>query len=170
MPPACVMNLISYEKAYCLFPRATLEARRNLLIARGSGSDQLPAVRKYQERGWSPSLPNPFWERVEHSPVFPFGNRFLGDRYTWTIPLDLTGVTPPQILGPQSQVLTQDPVVGTSWEFSYKQGEGGVPKYVIISNPSLFYGYINRKVNAIRAVQGAVERTPDWRLRENQVL
>ncbi len=164
------MNLISYEKAYCLFPRATLEERRNLLIARGSGSDQLPAVRKYQERGWSPSLPSLFWGRAERSPVFPFGNRFLGDRHTWTIPLDLTGVTPPQSINPQSQVLTQDPAVGSTWEFNYKRGKGGLAKYVIIADPSLFYGYINRDPSAVRAVQGVVSHASDWRLREEQVL
>ncbi|KAI0751176.1 hypothetical protein C8Q80DRAFT_1119033 [Daedaleopsis nitida] len=50
----CVMNVISYEKAYCLFPQATLEERRTLISSscRGKGKHRLEGLLKYQQRGF----------------------------------------------------------------------------------------------------------------------
>ncbi|RPD81365.1 hypothetical protein L226DRAFT_608610 [Lentinus tigrinus ALCF2SS1-7] len=50
----CVMNVISYEKAYCLFPQATLEERRTLLSSscRGKGKHRMEGLAKYQARGF----------------------------------------------------------------------------------------------------------------------
>ncbi|RDX55338.1 hypothetical protein OH76DRAFT_1396720 [Lentinus brumalis] len=50
----CVMNVISYEKAYCLFPQATLEERRTLLSTscRGRGKPRMDGLAKYQMRGF----------------------------------------------------------------------------------------------------------------------
>ncbi|KAI0638623.1 hypothetical protein C8Q77DRAFT_1215387 [Trametes polyzona] len=50
----CVMNVISYEKAYCLFPRATLEERRSLLSSscRGRSKRRATGLAKYTRRGF----------------------------------------------------------------------------------------------------------------------
>ncbi|PIL37605.1 transcription factor [Ganoderma sinense ZZ0214-1] len=50
-----VMNVISYEKAYCLFPRATLEERRALVSSSclGRGTPREDGLDKYRRRGWS---------------------------------------------------------------------------------------------------------------------
>lgn len=51
---ACVMNVISYEKAYCLFPRATLEKRLSLLSSscRGRSKRRSTGLEKYARRGF----------------------------------------------------------------------------------------------------------------------
>ncbi|KAI0650881.1 hypothetical protein C8Q79DRAFT_411333 [Trametes meyenii] len=51
----CVMNVISYEKAYCLFPWATLEARRSLLSSscRGRSKWRESGLLKYANRGFT---------------------------------------------------------------------------------------------------------------------
>ncbi|OJT15482.1 hypothetical protein TRAPUB_7353 [Trametes pubescens] len=50
----CVMNVISYEKAYCLFPRATLEKRLSLLSSscRGRSKRRSAGLEKYARRGF----------------------------------------------------------------------------------------------------------------------
>uniref|UniRef100_A0A5K1K394 Cell surface hydrophobicity-associated protein n=1 Tax=Ganoderma boninense TaxID=34458 RepID=A0A5K1K394_9APHY len=52
-----VMNVISYEKAYCLFPRATLEERRALVssscLGRDGGTPREDGLDKYRRRGWT---------------------------------------------------------------------------------------------------------------------
>ncbi|KAI1795024.1 hypothetical protein LXA43DRAFT_970716 [Ganoderma leucocontextum] len=51
----CVMNVISYEKAYCLFPRATLEERRTLVSfsCRGKSKQRQDGLAKYERRGYT---------------------------------------------------------------------------------------------------------------------
>lgn len=48
------MNVISYEKAYCLFPRATLEKRLSLLSSscRGRSKRRSAGLEKYARRGF----------------------------------------------------------------------------------------------------------------------
>ena len=49
------MNVISYEKAYCLFPRATLEERRALVSSSclGKGKHREDGLDKYRRRGYT---------------------------------------------------------------------------------------------------------------------
>ena len=49
------MNVISYEKAYCLFPRATLEERRALVSSSclGRGRPHEDGLDKYRRRGYT---------------------------------------------------------------------------------------------------------------------
>ncbi|KAH9899411.1 hypothetical protein C8Q73DRAFT_743368 [Cubamyces lactineus] len=66
----CVMNVISYEKAYCLFPQATLEERISLLMSscRGRSRYRAPGVAKYHKRGFSMiTAPSP--DDVEPDPM-----------------------------------------------------------------------------------------------------
>ncbi|KIM40832.1 hypothetical protein M413DRAFT_40033, partial [Hebeloma cylindrosporum] len=45
----CVMNIITHDKAYSVFPRATFEERRSLVHVKDTDST---ALTKYEERGW----------------------------------------------------------------------------------------------------------------------
>ena len=49
------MNVISYEKAYCLFARATLAERRALASSSclGKGKHREDGLKKYRRRGWT---------------------------------------------------------------------------------------------------------------------
>ncbi|KAI0694389.1 hypothetical protein C8T65DRAFT_698990 [Cerioporus squamosus] len=77
----CVMNVISYEKAYCLFPQATLEQRRTLLSSscRGKGKHRMDGLAKYQLRGFQVLYDLPHHE-VLPDPATPLLPSFRRDR------------------------------------------------------------------------------------------
>ena len=51
MMTVCVINFITHEMVYSLYPRATLEERRSLIfLFRSAARDK--AYAKYAERGW----------------------------------------------------------------------------------------------------------------------
>ena len=64
------MNIISYEKAYCLFPQATLEERISLLTSscRGRSRHRAPGVAKYYKRGFC-MITAPAPDDVEPDPM-----------------------------------------------------------------------------------------------------
>lgn len=83
------MNLITHEKAYCLFPQATLEERRSLTYLHPVSAiepDQI-AYDKYSERGWD--LVNGITRDEFDDPYSSFarGTRFVSDRKCWTLPI-----------------------------------------------------------------------------------
>ncbi len=69
------MNVISYEKAYCLFPQATLEEHRTLLSSscRGKGKHRMDGLLKYHQRGWEVLYTLPLAEVIPDpaSPLYP---------------------------------------------------------------------------------------------------
>ena len=69
------MNVISYEKAYCLFPQATLEERRTLLSSscRGRGKHRMDGLLKYHQRGFDVLYSLPASEVVPDpaTPLYP---------------------------------------------------------------------------------------------------
>ncbi|KAI0649612.1 hypothetical protein C8Q79DRAFT_997722 [Trametes meyenii] len=83
----CVMNVIAYNKAYCLFPRATLEERRSLLTwsSQGRAKRRIEGLVKYSARGFR------MLEFLEDNEVitsqpersFPLKPRWMGDSDTW---------------------------------------------------------------------------------------
>ncbi|KAG8852175.1 hypothetical protein FRB91_006862 [Serendipita sp. 411] len=99
-PLACIlqfhsmMNLITHDRAYSLFPRATFIKRTGITI---ETADQLGAAsrayEKYALRNFKISL-GPL-SLNERDPLLVFGDRWVGDSQTWTITLDTTGVVIP---------------------------------------------------------------------------
>ncbi|KAI8989854.1 hypothetical protein BD414DRAFT_570777 [Trametes punicea] len=80
----CVMNVISYEKAYCLFPQATLEDRLSLLTSscRGRSRHRASGIIKYSNRGFTmTAAPGP--EELEYgfSPSAPRGRSYAESLY-----------------------------------------------------------------------------------------
>ncbi|KAH9942558.1 hypothetical protein B0H21DRAFT_523328 [Amylocystis lapponica] len=69
----CVMNVISYEKAYALYPRATFEERRSL-VCPTDGLPQEPAINKYATRGWEMVRWLLEAQRSKHNRAFRFGH------------------------------------------------------------------------------------------------
>jgi hypothetical protein len=107
------MNIISFEKAYSLYPWTTFEERRSLInVPVSPHYDQ--AFEKYSARGWkmirdpSPTTSIPREFRIK--------SRWIDDRYTWVIPLDLEGVQLSPPLNPHSLQRRPDPVSITNWQ------------------------------------------------------
>lgn len=116
---ACVMNVISYEKAYCLFPRATLENRVTTVFSDIKITDGIvDCMRKYSRRGWT------FHEgsTLRHSDrAFAATGRMIDDSLSWVIPLDTTGLSPSKSFPAHSKSrltqLAHDPVAVCSWRW-----------------------------------------------------
>ncbi|KAI5816259.1 hypothetical protein BZA77DRAFT_61520 [Pyronema omphalodes] len=81
-----VQNVITWNKAYALFPTATFIDRVTLVTAPKREQEQ-KALDKYQARGWSV---------VEYPGASFHKDRYVRDSYTWMIPFDTEGVTKPE--------------------------------------------------------------------------
>ncbi|KAI0076914.1 hypothetical protein K474DRAFT_1622018 [Panus rudis PR-1116 ss-1] len=157
----CVMNLISFEAAYSLYPRATLEERKSL-ICQSRSINREEAIDKYRQRGWElingiegfhdaklfhVSLPN---SRV------PSATRWVGDRHCWTMQLDTSGIMLRSLQStPRSKPLSRDPALGNSWkvdldrlEYPYKASMTFTP----VQSPFLYFGYICGTDQVLQAI------------------
>lgn len=86
---SCVVNFISWNKAYSIFPRTTFINRQTAPLTRQYGYT-LRHFDKYEERGFEFVGPLSSSIRAGTS-----RHRSVGDKHTWKFPLDTTGVTPP---------------------------------------------------------------------------
>ena len=97
------MNAITHDCAYSFFPNATFEEYRSLFLVKGKLFDNHygPALEKYKARGWT------FEERfpsdnctTKGSQEFKAGKRWVADKISWILPLDMTDVPLPVDLRP----------------------------------------------------------------------
>ncbi|KAI0658618.1 hypothetical protein C8Q70DRAFT_1045595 [Cubamyces menziesii] len=165
----CVMNVISYEKAYCLFPQATLEERISLLTSscRGRSRHRAPGVAKYHKRGFcmitapapddvepdpmSAGTPAPYSYRLvvaspsgfAHKPPFRLGWRWIDDSASWVLPLPCAGVAPPPAPNMSTPALTHDPVAVCNFELLYEgMRRGAVMNFHVTTGKVLRYRYL----------------------------
>jgi len=79
---SALMNVITWNKAYSLFPRMTFLRRgmcvlRRLRTLRTSGVREVDQLEKYERRGWT------VMELCDDNEVL--NARHVGDRWSWTI-------------------------------------------------------------------------------------
>ncbi|KAJ4386860.1 hypothetical protein N0V93_009758 [Gnomoniopsis smithogilvyi] len=88
---SCVMNFISWNKIYSIFPRTTFVDHETVPLSPQS-NDHIPLLEKYRTRDFTVRNVVPQdgqgWDEARH--------RFVGDKQTWTLRLDTTGITPPE--------------------------------------------------------------------------
>ncbi|KAI0715608.1 hypothetical protein C8T65DRAFT_572952, partial [Cerioporus squamosus] len=139
----CVMNVISFENAYCLFPRATLEERLSLLSSSSAGRStrRRESVAKYVARGFTVMERIPV-TNVRLPNLLPLGWRWIDDSASWVIPLDVAGVAPPVSANKRSPPLLHDPVVVCNWEVRYTPLRGAVMHFVVAKSELLRYRYL----------------------------
>jgi hypothetical protein len=83
------MNVITADRAYCLFPRMTFVGRRMHAMPHATPQDR-EAVAKYLRRGWR--LVD--W-RTEFEVLRLQSARRVGDSKTWVIPFESASSSPP---------------------------------------------------------------------------
>jgi len=86
--PACVMNVITHNRAYSIYPRATFIEQCSLVYNRSE--DSMEGWSKYEQQGW---IQIPFLEANNYdNPFSSFtrGSQHIGDNKCWTIELDPT--------------------------------------------------------------------------------
>jgi len=75
------MNFITWNKAYCLFPRRTCRAEMQLIVRKLENYEK-DAVAKLHGRGFSVV----FWSDMPYDDEIAAARR-VGDRYTWMVQL-----------------------------------------------------------------------------------
>ncbi|KDQ51109.1 hypothetical protein JAAARDRAFT_199333 [Jaapia argillacea MUCL 33604] len=113
-----VMNVIAFDAAYAFYPLSTYEERRALATDMNTARRETRAIAlgKYARRGWRiQATLYPFEGRNGVPPFYPNLVRWVGDRQTWTIPLDTTGIQRPSPVSVSSEPFTWDPVLHNSW-------------------------------------------------------
>ncbi|KAF5317751.1 hypothetical protein D9619_012541 [Psilocybe cf. subviscida] len=131
----CVMNLITHDKAYCLFPRATLEERRALTyLSPSTGSEaKKSSYHKYTGRGWE--LLNSITRDEFDNPYSSFarGTRFIGDGKCWTVPvLPLRRDLPESTVDINSFALEYDEELEPVFTFRHIDVNGLQQPYVLL--------------------------------------
>lgn len=128
-----MLNVISFSYAYSLYSLATFHHRLSLSLIPAS---QLEATiqAKYTSRGWTfmhmiyhcAQCPHCVWLRKAFTQAFPVGLRWIGDRHSWVLPLNMEGVELPTTLGDGvSPPVPRDPCFVTTWEMTKWEGRDG---------------------------------------------
>jgi hypothetical protein len=145
------MNVIAWDTAFCLYPRATLLDRVALVIHPLIPLDT-PAVRKYAERRYRLfNAPHAF-QRTQLAPVFfPDALRWVDDARGWAVPLDTAGLVPPP-LSATSAPIARDPVAHNSWMLRWDDKKGVRMDYFTL-NPGVFrFGYLCQDESFLKKV------------------
>ena len=84
---ACVMNVITFKQAHCLYPRATLEERLSLVCTDRQDDVIERVYERYHQRGWS--IIRTLGEVASRTsdPALSDTTRWVNDYFSWTIPL-----------------------------------------------------------------------------------
>jgi hypothetical protein len=132
------MNVIAWDAAYSLYPRATFEDRLSLVTPRDHSDESWSkdAIGKYEARGWT--FVKSF---AKGSRAFPTGSRWITGKDSWTLSLSpLTADHGCHSPTPSSKPLMQDPVVATNW--SLLKPSDPFLAYRLFSGPHLHYDYV----------------------------
>ena len=129
------MNIISFEKAYCLFPPTSVEPR-------GWVRNRLPDDISVEPEEFGGNVRIPF-----HHPSGVFegispGLRWLGDPHTWVVPLEIHCIKPHPPLTPYSSPLLADPVAITSFDVRCHPVDGVSISFFILHSDALRYCYV----------------------------
>ncbi|KAJ7722642.1 hypothetical protein DFH07DRAFT_759903, partial [Mycena maculata] len=122
----CVMNILTHDTGYALFPRSTFVTRKALIVTT-VGAGQEAGRQKYIERGWEMvSTPSP----SRRSELGVRMLRWVGDKFTWRMRLSL------------SKPFAPDLALINSWQLDYNDDDGTWTQYCVVSHPNLEYSYI----------------------------
>ena len=160
------MNIITFDAAYCLYPRSTFQCNVNLAL--GKICDRVSAcLSKYAERGW-PVIPLRSLPPNAAMDWFRLGGaRSVGDFMTWTVTLDTSNVHRRRRMSPRSQQFQWDPVLYNSWILSTMTNSMIVkPTFFIMKSAVFRYTYLcadKRTKTAFQAYADAY-RDLDWRM------
>ncbi|MCJ1251000.1 hypothetical protein MMC30_008231 [Trapelia coarctata] len=96
---SAVVNIITWNKAYALFPLPTFIHRKTYVLQKLNDYRGAQLL-KYGQRGWK--IQGTLWPE-EETPSHPFqARRRIGDKFTWTIPFNTLNIrhssTPDSVL------------------------------------------------------------------------
>ena len=141
-----VMNVISFDTAYCLYPHATLEERLSLSCTTRQDRTLGRIWRKYRARGW----------RIIHgvddleletsdAALHRRHARWINDGLSWSIKLPVPpgfrDSLPP--LNRRTEALHRDPVSITTWKLTIREGSRTCKTtFIQRQSVNMFYTYV----------------------------
>lgn len=152
------MNIITHSRAYSLYPRETFVERRGL-ICKTNGAEQEIGRQKYRDRGWTLiDTLHPFKYSKEVSSrrsAFRPGQRWIGDRLTWTIDLGHLPTVAPSTAIPKD-------MAAHSWNLVYdaEDYEAKMRYYVLMNGDLLKFNYVTANLMVAQAVLALIEEKP----------
>ncbi|KAJ7450074.1 hypothetical protein B0H11DRAFT_1928451 [Mycena galericulata] len=132
----CVMNIITHDKAYALYPNSTFVAK-TALIVETSGAGQEAGRQKYVDRGWT-MVPTPSVSSTSELGVRAI--RWVGDHFTWILPLS-----------PPPEDTHQDFCPLNSWYLDCAD-DTTTTKWDLFEHPALEYSYVVSDLGAVSAI------------------
>ncbi|KDQ52179.1 hypothetical protein JAAARDRAFT_139328 [Jaapia argillacea MUCL 33604] len=161
----CVLNVITFEKAYSLYPRATFEERYALMCA-SAGPAQEKALEKYADRGWTMISQVSTIEEASTRSPFSTTDRWIDDKFSWTIPLSMSGVVFPHLPALGSPPLLQDPTSMTNWVLRFDDNGKVFVEFDILRRTLLKYQYAIRQGHFysswVRRVDQLIRGSGEW--------
>lgn len=127
------MNILTYDTAYSIFPRAIFEDRIGLALLCSEPSCNESALRKYQHRGWTISQHVSNAELGAPTFVFAPKLRYVGDALCWKIPILPT-------FHPE-QPCCYD-IKSNSWTMCYNSRLTLTMTYKVVASPRLQFSYL----------------------------
>lgn len=148
------MNIITYDAAYSLYPKATFGERRTLALSVETPNEER-ALGKYAVRGWRITqniLSHE--ERDSKSSFYLDSTRWVDDKKSWVVSFDLSGVVMPPPLSMTSESFDWDPSVQNSWTL-IKRGRSKVLITYRVAKSTLFrYNYLVADVEFMKMLLG----------------
>ena len=138
---ACVMNIITYNRAYCLYPRTTLEDRVSLLCTDRSDPIIQRYFLRYSQRGWTMSLCSAALPLSTLHSLCINRPRSLTGPFTWTVHLPDPPVSTFYI-NERSAVLRSDPVSAASWALLVNDAGLCTMQFKLIRSAHLCHTYV----------------------------
>lgn len=128
------MNIITHDKAYSFYPRATFSSRCSLLCKDNVGRD---ISSKYQKRGWSMYTPYDICAATATLySIFSLGRRYVGDSCCWTIPLACSSNLAPGYIEGNSWVMR---IKSSHWS---NLGAEVTTHYNVLASKRLKFSYV----------------------------
>jgi len=160
----CVMNVISHEKAYSLYPRGTFNERRSLVLPRQDENEERSraAREKYIARGWNMVQALTRDEILDPTSAFFPGGRYVGDSKCWTIPIL------PKLQLPEGYIGTN------SWDLNHNTwADNADISFTYLVDPLLRHSYLVKETSLrryilprlLKDVKGEDEYDDDLKLR-----
>lgn len=131
-----VMNLITHDKAYSLYPLGTFKEHRSLALYREDTNEEAARIArdKYVARGWTLVEALTQDEMADPTSAFSPGSRFVGDSKCWTIPIL------PKLDLPEGYIEMN------SWDLQYDSANHAEMAYTVLTAPTLRYNYLVKDV------------------------
>ena len=147
------MNFITYERAYCLYPRATLETRLSLVCTDRNDEVIARVFDRYTARGWTilyalgPTIPT----SAQNDPAFSSRSRWVDDGQSWSIPLSAIPERDLQ-LPTAEPALSSDPSSAASWRLMLRDAvtQEAIQTFYPLESPYLFYHHIIARTAPLR--------------------